>query len=205
MEKKVLINIGRQFGSGGRDIAAALGERLGIPVYDQELLQLAAERSGFRPAIFRRNDERRRVFNVGGILGGIGGRSSGYASNSIDRTELFRIQSETIRSVAQAGSAIFLGRASNYVLRDMDCLDVFISAPLPARVARVRERLNLTAEEAEKLIAKKDKMRAEYYNFFTLREWGVASGYDLCLDSSLLGDAGSAEFIIDFGRRAGLL
>lgn len=191
MEKKILISIGRQFGSGGRRIAAVLGERLGIPVYDDELLRLAAERSGFSPAVFRRNDERRRLFSVG--------------NHSLDGAELFRIQSETIRGIAEQGSAIFVGRASDYVLRDMDCLDVFVCAPLPDRIARVCERLGLTEEEAEKLIAKKDRMRAEYYNFFTLGNWGAASGYDLCLDSSRTGVGGAAEVIIDFGRRAGLL
>ena len=191
MEKKILINIGRQFGSGGRSIAAVLGERLGIPVYDDELLRLAAERSGFSPAVFRKNDERRRLFSVG--------------NHSLDGAELFRIQSETIRGIAQAGSAVFVGRASNYVLRDMDCLDVFICAPLPDRIARVSGRMGLDPGAAEKLIAKKDRLRAEYYNFFTLGEWGAASGYDLCLDASRLTTGEAADFIIGFGRKAGLL
>lgn len=191
MEQKILINIGRQFGSGGRRIAAVLGERLGIPVYDDELLRLAAEQSGFSPAVFRKHDERRRLFSVG--------------NHSLDGADLFRIQSETIRNIARQGSAVFVGRASDYVLRDMDCLDVFICAPLPERIARVRERLGLSDDAAEKLIAKKDRTRAEYYNFFTLGDWGAASGYDLCLDSSLLGIEGSAEFIIAFGKRAGKL
>ena len=189
--ERILINIGRQFGSGGRRIAAVLGERLGIPVYDDELLRLAAEQSGFSPAVFRKHDERRRLFSVG--------------NHSLDGADLFRIQSETIRNIARQGSAVFVGRASDYVLRDMDCLDVFICAPLPGRIARVRERLGLSDDAAEKLIAKKDRTRAEYYNFFTLGDWGAASGYDLCLDSSLLGIEGSAEFIIAFGKRAGKL
>ena len=191
MEKKILINIGRQFGSGGRSIAAVLGRKLGIPVYDDELLRMAAEQSGFSPAVFRKHDERRRLFSVG--------------NHSLDGADLFRIQSEAIRSVARQGSAVFVGRASDYVLRDMDCLDVFVSAPLPDRIARVCARLDIAADEAEKLIAKKDRLRAEYYNFFTVGEWGAASGYDLCLDSSRLGIEGSADFIIEFGRKAGLL
>ena len=87
----------------------------------------------------------------------------------------------------------------------MKCLDVFICAPLEDRVARVRERPAMTPEEARKYILRKERDRAEYYNFFTQGNWGVASNYDLCLDSSLVGIDGCADLIIDFGRRSGIL
>ena len=203
MEKKVLINIGRQFGAGGKGVAEILGKRLGIPVYDNALLQTAAAASGFSPAIFRKNDERRRLWRFGSLFSL--NRASSYAPSGIDETELFKYQSQAIRDIAQQGCAIFLGRASDYVLRDMECLDVFICAPLEARVARVSERTGMSTEEAEKYILKKEKARRDYYNFFTLGDWGVASNYDLCLDSSLLGLDGCADLIIDFGRRAGRL
>jgi cytidylate kinase len=203
MEKKILINVGRQFGAGGKGVAAVLGERLGIPVYDNELLQKAAEESGFSPALFKKSDEKRRLWRFGGLFGL--NRASSYAPSAIDGTELFKFQSQAIRDIAEKGSAIFLGRASDYVLRDKDCLDVFICAPLEDRVKRVCERTGMTAEEAEKYILKKEKTRSDYYNFFTFGNWGVASNYDLCLDSSLVGIEGAADIIIDFGRRAGLL
>lgn len=203
MDKKILINVGRQFGAGGRGVAAVLGERLGVPVYDNELLQKAAEESGFSPALFKKSDEKRRLWRFGGLFGL--NRASSYAPSAIDGTELFKFQSQAIRDIAEKGSAIFLGRASDYVLRDMDCLDVFICAPLEDRVKRVCERTGMTAEEAEKYILKKEKTRSDYYNFFTFGNWGVASNYDLCLDSSLVGIEGAADIIIDFGRRAGLL
>lgn len=203
MDKKILINVGRQFGAGGRGVAAVLGERLGVPVYDNELLQKAAEESGFSPALFKKSDEKRRLWRFGSLFGL--NRASAYAPSAIDGTELFKFQSQAIRDIAEKGSAIFLGRASDYVLRDMDCLDVFICAPLEDRVKRVCERTGMTAEEAEKYILKKEKTRSDYYNFFTFGNWGVASNYDLCLDSSLVGIEGAADIIIDFGRRAGLL
>ena len=203
MEKKVLINIGRQFGAGGKGVAEILGERLGIPVYDNELLHKAAEESGFSAAFFKKNDERRRVFRFGSLFGL--NRASSYAPSGIDETELFKYQSQAIRDIAEQGSAIFLGRASDYVLRDMECLDVFICAPLEDRVKRVVERTKMTDEDAEKYILKKEKARRDYYNFFTLGDWGVASNYDLCLDSSLLGLDGCADLIIDFGKITGLI
>ena len=203
MDKKILINIGRQYGAGGKGVAALLGERLGIPVYDNELLQKAAEESGFSPAFFKKSDERRRLWRFGSVFGL--SKASSYAPSAIDGTELFKFQSQAIRDIAEKGSAVFVGRASDYVLRDMECLDVFICAPLEDRVARVCRHTQMDLAEAEKHILKKDKARSEYYNFFTFGHWGVASNYDLCLDSSLLGLDGCADFIIDFGRRAGLI
>lgn len=192
--KKIIINIGRQFGSGGKSVANALGERLGIPVYDQELIARAAEKSGISQELFSHSDERKRSFNLSSIFDGM-----------LNDGELFRIQSETIKDIASSGSAIFVGRASNYVLRDMNCLNVFIHAPQEVRVKRVMERQGINAEEAASLIEKKDTSRAEYYNFFTFGHWGKASDYDLCIDSSILGVEATADFIIDFGRKSGLV
>ena len=203
MEKKVLITIGRQYGAGGKGVAEILGERLGIPVYDNELLRKAAAESGISPALFRRSDERKRFFSLANLFGL--NRSTSYSPTAIDGAELFKYQSQAIRDIAAQGSAIFLGRASDYVLRDMECLDVFICAPLADRVKRVVERTDMDAAEAEKYILKKEKARRDYYNFFTLGDWGVASNYDLCLDSSLLGLDGCADLIIDFGKRANLI
>lgn len=193
MENRVIINIGRQFGSGGRTVASLIGRKLGIEVYDNELLLKAAESSGVHPEFFRHNDERKRFFTFG------------YSQNAINDEGLFKIQSDAIRSIAENGSAVFVGRAADYVLRDLRCLDVFVSAPLEWRKALVAERSKLSSEEAEKLIARKDKTREYWYNFFTFGNWGVASNYDLCVDSSILGLEGTADLIIDFARREGLL
>lgn len=202
MEKRTIITLGRQFGSGGKSVATAIGERLGIPVYDEELIVGAAKKSGLSPEFLESADEHRHIFNFGGILSL--SRFWHNQGSMIDDNELFRIQSETIRDLASQGSAVFVGRASDYVLRDMDTLDVFIWAPLEARKARVSERRGISLADAEELIAKKDKARKEYYNLITLGDnWGVAANYDLCADSSLLGIDGTAELIIRFGKDAG--
>ena len=185
--------MGRQFGSGGRTVASMIGEKLGIEVYDNELILKAAERSGVKPEFFRHNDEKKRFFTLG------------YSQNAINDEGLFKIQSDTIRGIAENGSAVFVGRAADYVLRDMKCLDVFVCAPFEWRRNLVAERSGLSPDDAAKLIQKKDKSRESWYNFFTFGNWGVASNYDLCLDSSILGLEGTADFIIDFARRAGLL
>ena len=99
-----------------------------------------------------------------------------------------------------------MGRCSNYLLRDLDCvLDVFITAPMKTRIARVSERNSLDEEKAKELILKSDKKRETYYNYFTFGAWGAASDYDLCVDSSILGIDGTADFIIDFAKKSSLL
>lgn len=193
MDKKTIINIGRQYGSGGRIIASMIGEKLGIEVYDNELLLKAAEKSGVQPEFFRNNDEKKRFFTFG------------YSQNAINDEGLFKIQSDTIRGIAEEGSAIFVGRAADYVLRDMKCLNVFVCAPAEWRQKLVADRSGMTLEDAGKQISRKDKSRESWYNFFTFGHWGVASNYDLCIDSSILGLEGTADFIIEFARREGLL
>lgn len=204
MDKKIIINIGRQFGSGGKSVATALGQKLGIPVYDNELLIQAAKESGYSEDFFAKRDEQKKFFSLSNLTSTLV-NSFGIAENYLNDDELFRIQSEVIKGAAERGSAIFVGRASDYVLRDLDCLDVFITAPMAARKARVAERTGVSLEEAETIIQKRDKTRKSYYDYFTFGDWGVASNYDLCLDSSMLGIDGTADFIIEFGKKSGLI
>ena len=202
MEKKIIINIGRQFGGGGLGVAYELGKKLGIPVYDKELIAKAAQDSGFSKGIFEESDEKKRLFSLSSIFASRFGDTENYMS---DRG-LFKMQSETIRKIAEQGSAIIVGRCSDYILRDMECtLDVFLTSPLEVRAARIAERSGLSLKEAEKLAEEKDKNRAEYYNYYTFTDWGVASTYDICLDSSVLGIEGTADMIIEFARKAGKL
>lgn len=202
MEKKIIINIGRQFGGGGLGVAYELGKKLGIPVYDKELIAKAAQDSGFSKGIFEESDEKKRLFSLSSIFASRFSDTENYMS---DRG-LFKMQSETIRKIAEQGSAIIVGRCSDYILRDMECtLDVFLTSPLEVRAARIAERSDLSLKEAEKLAEGKDRNRAEYYNYYTFTDWGVASTYDLCIDSSVLGIEGTADLIIEFARKAGKL
>lgn len=199
----LIINVGRQLGSGGRLVAMSLGKKLGIPVYDQELISKAAEQSGFSREIFAKSDERRNLLALSSFIVDVG--RFGSADNYVSDNQLFVIQSNVIRSIAEKGPAIFIGRCSDYILRDKPCLDVFITAPDEVRIRRVAERMNISESQAESLIRKKDRTRETYYNYFTFGNWGVASNYDLCVDSSKLGIDGTADMIIDFCRRTGLV
>lgn len=200
---KTIINIGRQFGSGGGFVAKAIGSRLGIPVYDNELISKAAEESGYSRSLFSKGEEKRSLFSVSSFFasGRLSYSDSGYVNDNV----MFKIQSEVIRNIAAKGDAIIVGRCSDYILRDLECLDVFVCAPMEFRIKRLMENEGLDADEAEALMRRKDRTRETYYNYYTFGAWGVASNYDLCVDSSILGIEGTADFIIDFGHRAGLI
>lgn len=202
MKKDIIITIGRQFGCGGKLVAEALGQKLGIPVYDNELITKAAQESGFSAEFFKRSDEKKRFFSLSAIFQG------GYSSedNYMSDKNLFTIQCEAIKMIADQGSAILVGRCSDYVLREReDIMNVFLTSPLEERVKRVSERQGLSLEKAAEVVEREDKNREEYYNYYTFGNWGVASNYDLCLDSSIAGIEGTAEIIIEFAKKAGLL
>ena len=202
MDKKIIINIGRQFGGGGHGVASELSRKLGIPVYDKELIKKAAQDSGFSAEFFEESDEKKRFFSLSSIF------ANGYSDteNYMSDRGIFKMQSQTIMKIAEQGSAVIVGRCSDYILRDMGCtLDIFLTSPLEVRAARIAERTGMSLEEAARLAEEKDRKRAEYYNYYTFTDWGVASTYDLCLDSSILGIEGTADFIIDFARKAGKL
>ena len=199
-ENKAIIAIGRQFGSGGKLVAEAIGRLLDIPVYDKELIAKAAEESGFSKELFKKSDEKRNLFSISSFFSS--GRF-GPGNNYVGDNELFKFQSNVIQGIAAEGPAVFVGRCADYILRETNRLSVFITAPLENRIQRVRERMGVDREEASSLIQKKDRSRATYYNFFSFGDWGAASNYDLCIDSSILGIERTAETIISFGKEGG--
>ncbi len=195
-----IINIGRSFGSAGGHIGHAIGEKLGIPFYDNELISKAAEEEGYSKSLFAKGEEK-SLFSFSSFFASsrLGYMDGGYVSDNV----MFSIQSEVIKSIAGKGDAILIGRCADYILRDFDCLNVFITAPEAYRIQSLVKSEGLSPEEAEKLMRRKDRTRQTYYNYYTFGAWGQASNYHLCVDSSILGVEGTADLIIDFGRRTG--
>jgi cytidylate kinase len=200
MEKKIIINIGRQFGGGGRRVAYELGRKLNIPVYDREIINKAAEDSGFSAKFFKERDEKRGFFSFTEIFTSGFGDTENYMS---DRG-IFKIQCQTIERIAEQGSAVIVGRCADYILRENgNTLNVFLTSPLEVRAERIAQRQGMSLEDARAKAEEKDRKRAEYYNYYTFGNWGAAENYDLCIDSSILGIEGTADFIIDFAKKAG--
>ena len=201
MAEKIIYTIGRQFGSGGRQIGKALSAKLGIPYYDKELLTLAAKDSGFSEALFQNVDEKPASSLLYSLVMGNYPMSSGTLGfNEMPlNDQLFLIQSNTIRKVASQGSCIIIGRCADYVLKgNKDLISIFVHAPLEARVKRAIESYGIDPAKAEDVCLKNDKSRANFYNYYSDQKWGMCRTYNLSLDSSLLGIDGCVDQIIEF-------
>ncbi|WP_300258608.1 AAA family ATPase [uncultured Alistipes sp.] len=204
--EKFVINIGRQLGSGGKIVGEIIARRLGVKLYDKELINLAARESGLCAECFEQADERSRKGVLATLVGYLRAPFTGYeggnSNNILANESLFRIQSDVIRNIAAGESAIFVGRCADYILREHPrCVNVFITADEKSRCARLCERLGCTEQEAHSMMERVDGQRASYYNYYSSRTWGEASTYHLCVDSSVLGDEGTADFILEFAAR----
>ena len=137
--KKIIITVGRQFGSGGHVVATSLSKKLGIPMYDSELITKAAEMSGFSTDFFKEKDEKRNIFPLSNYFSS---SILGAPQNFLNSDALFKIQSSVIKDIASKESAVIVGRCSNNLLRDLDyVLDDFITAPMKTRIFRRFHRI----------------------------------------------------------------
>lgn len=205
MNKHYVINLGRQFGSGGKEIGEKLAKDLNIAFYDKELIRLASEESGLCTDFFEEADEKAAKTILGGLLSTrIPFLTEGaYPFNSyLSNDSLFKIQSDVIRELAEKQSCLFVGRCADYILRDFPrCVNIFISAPPQARIDHLVQLHGITPDEAEELIKKADKRRSSYYNYYSYKTWGAAETYHLCIDSSVLEIEGTVAFIKEFVKK----
>ena len=200
-KNNLVITIGRQFGSGGREIGKILAQRLNIAFYDRELINLASKESGICGEFFEKADEKTsgsllKAFAMGFSMNGSLFQCNDYLSNE----SLFQIQSDVIREVASEKDCVIVGRCADYILRENpNCLSVFICGNMDDRIRRVMNYDKALDEgKAEELIRKVDKSRSSYYNYYTDNTWGAAESYDLCINSSLYGAESTVEAIIAF-------
>jgi len=195
------INIGRQIGSGGREIGKKLAEKFSAAFFDKELISIAARQSGICKDIFEKADEKSTFSLVDGILN-FGNFANFQSSGFMFNESLFKIQSDVIKDLAAAQNCVFVGRCADYVLRDEPrILNVFISADTESRIDRIVNIYKMTTQEkVMDFIQKSDKKRASYYNYYTNKQWGMASSYHLCINSSVLGVERTVDFIVDFAK-----
>ena len=178
-----VITISREFGSGGRTIGKRVAERLGIPCYDQELIEKIEAKSGLAKEFI---EERGEYTLRGGWL------ANAFADRSMNglsvQDYLWTVQRKTILELAEEGPCVIVGRCGDYILEGRaDLLKVFIHAPIDVRAKRIVEKYGESGEAPEKRLRDKDIRRSAYYRFYTDMEWGIAKNYDIALDSGTLG------------------
>lgn len=197
-----VITIGRQYGSGGREIGRLVADALGIKYYDKELLMESSKASGVKPEVFEAADERTPSFfsNIWSFNLGFNTGSYLLGSSPISDEKIYAAQSNVMKTLAQNSSCLIVGRSADYVLRNHPGLiSIFIHSSIEDRILRIMNRRGInSAEKAREIVEKKDKLRASYYNFYTDKVWGDAAGYDLSIDSSKLPADAVADFIVSY-------
>ena len=191
-----IITIGRQFGSGGKEVGIRVAKELGIPCYDKELLRAAAKQSGLSEKIFENFDERPKslLYSIAmdSYMFSIPGAGVG---DSLEQ-QVYLATFDTIRELGQQGPCVIIGRCADYALSDYpNCLRLFLLAPLTERMERVAKRQNISPEKARALIHRTDRRRASYYEYYSSQRWGAVESYDYCLNTSYLGLGGTVELI----------
>lgn len=196
MATNTIITIGRQYGSGGKEVGIRVAKELGIPCYDKELLKHAAEKSGLCEHLFENFDEKPRSLLYSIAMDPYAFSFAGGLENESLEQKIYLATFNTIRNIAKQGPCVIIGRCADYALKENpDHLSLFINAPLEVRVQRIAQRLGVTPEKAKHIISKTDKSRAAYYEYYSSQKWGSIGSYQFCLDSSVLGLGGTVELI----------
>ena len=182
MNQNKIITISRQYGSGGRIVAKKLADALGIPFYDNELITMAAEKTGLSVECFKDAEKT----SIGNLFFSLTSLTPSIDAVGLPLNEkIFLVQSQVIKEVAAEGPCVIVGRSANYVLQENpNVINVFLQGDLEDRVKRAIDTYGQDAEGAEALVVKTDKRRANYYNYFTGGKWGKAENYDLILNTS---------------------
>lgn len=196
---KKIITIGRQYGSGGHEIGELVAKKLGIPFFDKELILLAAEKSGLSRDVIERADETSVNSFLYAISTGsyfLGGMFPGRVPELPVTDQLYMAQAEIIKENANKGPCVFVGRCADAILEDRcDVLRVFIRAEEEDRIDRIAERIDVDKKEAKDLIAKVDKRRSSYYDFYAQRHWGAVENYDLLINHSRISTEEAVDMI----------
>lgn len=195
----MIITIGRQHGSSGREIARLLAEKLNYKCYDKEIVDEAASHSDFSRDLIDAFDEKRMsafILHAGGY---------GLNENFRLNMQVVSAQFDAMRNIADKGNCIFVGRCADYILRDYDDLvSVFILGDMDERLKCLERRQGLDEVEARKKIKEVDKDRSSFYRYYSDQTWGDAQNYDMCLNSSKLGVEGTVQVILDYIKARGL-
>ena len=199
---KSIITIGRQYGSGGLEIGELLANTLKIPLYDKEITKRAAAKCGMSEEVLAKVDETATSSFLYAISTGSYMMQSLYTGGNVEiplNDQLYLAQTEIIQMAAREGPCVFVGRCADVMLRERkNIVRVFVYADLAFRRCRVSEYENVTEQKAEEIIAKADKKRASYYNFYTHKKWGDRENYDLMLNHSNIDSKTAAELILSY-------
>ena len=194
---KKIITIGREFGSGGHEIGERLSKRLNYALYDREIIDEAAKKSGINIKELQRYDEKAMNSLLYSLV--LGNYYKGLENSPLEQPVAIRIEQayfSTITNLAEKEPCIIVGRCADYILKDhKNRISFFITADEKKKIARIKEKYGVTETEAIKMISKNDRNRSNYYKSITGKTWGMAENYDFCICSSYYGIDSTVEII----------
>ena len=196
-----IITIGREYGSGGRQIGQEVAKYFGIKCYDKELLEHAANESGICKELFENHDEKPTnsfLYSLVMDTYSFGYSSSGFTDMPMNH-KVFLAQFDTIKKIADEEPCVIIGRCADYALQEYkNCLNIFIHADESSKIKRIMQRYDISDDKAKDMMIKKDKQRQSYYNYYSTKKWGRADSYDLSINSSILGIDGTVNLIVQY-------
>ncbi len=207
-DKKYVITVGREFGSGGHNIAKLIASKLEISYYDKGLLAVAAKESGLCEEFIEKHEEVPVRSFLYSLVMGTGTYTTGNSGNYNMPLEqrVFLAQFDAIKKLAETESCVIVGRCADYALEESEnVFKIFLTAPKDYRIKATSVKHNITINEATTMVNKADKSRASYYNYYTNKRWGAASSYDLCIDTTLFGEERTADIIVDIAKKRFML
>ena len=204
MKTNTIITIGREFGSAGREIGYKVAKEFGIKLYDKEMLARAAKESGICEEIFESHDEKPTSSFLYSLV--MDTYSMGYSGNTYTdmpiNHKIFLAQFDTIKKMADEGPCVIIGRCADYALEDYpNVVSVFITGDEADKIKRVSELYNVDEAKAKDLMIKTDKRRSSYYNYYSNKKWGDPKSYDMCINSSAVGQEGAVDIIMELAKK----
>lgn len=200
-ERKLILTISREAYCGGDELAKKLAEKLGFKYYNREIITLASEKSGIHEDHFDSAEKKPTNSILYSVVMSMYSPRGAYVKldDVFTDDKIYKTQAEIIREMAEEGNCMFVGRCSDYILRhNENCVNIFLRASTEDRIKRAMEQEGIMEPEAKKLVSRSDKKRRSYYNYYTNREWGAITNYDLMLNLSKLTEDEAIEVIANY-------
>lgn len=200
MTERIIVTVSREAYCGGDELARKLADKAGFKFYDREIISLASQKSGIHEEHFEAVEKKPTNSILYSVVMGMYSSRGAYVKldDVLTDDKIYKVQADIIRDMAAQGNCVFVGRCSDYILRNhKNCINIFLRGETDDRIKRVMTEQNVTEAEAKKIVSRADKKRRSYYNYYTNREWGSIGNYDIMLNLSKISEENALQIIVD--------
>ena len=201
MTDGIIVTVSREAYCGGDEFAKMLADKAGFKFYVREIISLASQKSGIHEEHFESVEKKPTNSILYSVVMGMYSSRGAYVKldDVLTDDKIYKVQADIIRDMAAQGNCVFVGRCSDYILRNNEkCFNIFLRGDLNDRVKRAMNEQNTSEAEAKKIVSRADKKRRSYYNYYTNREWGNINNYDIALNLSKISEKDAVEVILNY-------